>query len=150
MATTEKYALGTIASLLTTELNSLANNALAVATAAFNNVVGGGGGDGYTLGEFELVVTFGTAPTANTGVAVWLLGQPDGTNYEDGSSSVTPARAPDLVLPVRAVTTAQRVTVRTIMAPGSWKALVKNDGTGQAFAASGNTLKVRPYTPQGV
>lgn len=150
MATIEKYLLGTNASLLTTELNSLANNSLAVASAAYNNTVGGGGGDGYTLGEFELVFTFGVAPTANTGLSVWLLGVPDGTNYEDGSSSITPARLADLVFPVRAVTTAQRVVVRATIPPGNWKALVKNDGTGQALAASANTLKLRPYTPQGV
>jgi hypothetical protein len=149
MAATEKYLLGTPAALLSTGLNSLANNALALG-AAFDNTQGQAG-DGYTLCDLELVVTFGTAPTANTGLSLWFLPAQDGTNYEDGDASTTPARAPDLVFPVRAVTTAQRVARRSVLLPeGKWKPLLKNDGTGQAVAASGNTLTVRPYTPQGV
>lgn len=149
-AVVEKYLLGTYASLATTELNSLANNAAAAAGSAYNNVIGGGGGDGYTLCDLELQVTFGTNPTANTGVTVWLLGSADGTNYEDGSSSVTPARLPDAVFPVRAVTTAQRINRRVWCPWGLFKALVRNDGTGQAFAATGNILSIRPVTREAV
>lgn len=145
----EKYKLGSVATLMSTELNSLATNTAAVASSAFNNVQGGGGGDGYTLCDLELVVTFGTNPAASTGISVWFLGQPDGTNYEDGSSSVTPARLPDAVFPVRAVTTAQRIVRRIAIPPGTWKALALNDGTGQALAATGNTLKIRPATREG-
>ena len=145
-----KHKLGSAATLLDTGLNSLANNGLAVAGTAYNNAQAGGAGDGFLYGEFELVVTFGVAPTAGTVVSVWLLGQPDGTNYEDGDGSTTPGRLADMTFPVRAVTTAQRITRRVPMPPGSWKALLRNDGTGQALAASGNTLKVRPYTPEGV
>jgi hypothetical protein len=74
------------------------------------------------------------------------LREVDGTNYEDGSSTVTPARNPDLVFPLRAVTTAQRIVVIGDLPPGSFVALLRNDGTGQAMAASGNTLKIRPVT----
>lgn len=149
MAVVEKYLLGSIASLLTTELNSLANNALAIGSA-YSNVIGGGAGDGYTLCDVELVVTYGSAPTANTAVSVWFLAAPDGTNYEDGGTSVTPARLPDVVLPVRAVTTAQRINRRVLLPWGLLKPLAKNDGTGVAMASSGNTLKIRPVTPEGV
>lgn len=148
MAVTEKYLLGSVTSLLTTGLNSLANNALAV-SAAYDNTQGAAG-DGYTLCDLELVVTYGTAPAANTGCSVWFLASQDGTNYEDGDASTTPARNPDVVLPVRAVTTAQRVIRRAWLPWGLSKALLKNDGTGQAMAASGNTLKIRPATYQGV
>lgn len=149
MAVVEKQLLGTIATLMSTGLNSLANNGL-VLGSAFDNTIGGGGGDGYSFADVELVVTFGTNPTANTGIAVWFLGAPDGTNYEDGDSSTTPARLPDAVFPVRAVTTAQRIVRRVYLPPGLLKPLLRNDGTGQAFASSGNTLKARPYTPEGV
>lgn len=148
--TTEKYLLGSLATLMTTELNSLANNSNAIASSAFNNTPGGGAGDGYTLAEVELVVTFGTAPTTSTGVSVWFLAQPDGSNYEDGGASVTPARTPDVVFPLRAVTTAQRIVQRVWLPPGNFKALARNDGTGQAFASSDNTLKIRPATMSGV
>jgi hypothetical protein len=139
---TQTYLSGSIANLLTTELNSLANNGLAVG-AEYT------AGGGYLLAELELVVSYGTAPTANTGVAVWLLRAIDATpNYEDGSTSITPARAPDAVFPLRAVTGAQRIIRRVAIPPGNWKALLKNDGAGQALAASGNTLKILPLTYQ--
>jgi hypothetical protein len=148
MATTEKYLLGSQSTLLSTELNSLANNALALGSAYDNTV--GQAGDGYTLCDVELVVTYGTAPTAGTGVTLWLLGTQDGTNYEDGGTSVTPGRLPEAVFPLLAVTTAQRIIRRVWLPWGKFKPLAKNDGTGQAMAASGNTLKVRPVARQGV
>lgn len=149
MPVVEKLLLGSITSLLTTELNSLANNTNATPSSAYDNTVGQTG-DGYTLCDVELVVTYGTNPTAGTCIVVWFLATQDGTNYEDGSSSVTPGRGPDVVFPVRAVTTAQRIIKRTMLPWGIFKALLRNDGTGQTFAASGNTLKIRPVTREGV
>lgn len=128
--------------LLTTELNSLANDALALSGEITLTDAG------YLLADVTLVVTYGVAPTANTAVAVWLLRETDGSNYEDGGSGVTPARAPDVVFPLRAVTTAQRITRQVVLPPGKFKALCKNDGTGQAMAASGNTLKLKASTYQ--
>jgi acyl-coenzyme A thioesterase PaaI-like protein len=142
MATSTTYFGGSIATLLDTQLNSLANNALAIGTAYTMSPAG------YLLAEVELVATYGVAPTANTGVSVWFLRAIDAANYEDGDASTTPARPPDVVLPVRAVTSAQRVTRRCVVPPGTWKPLLKNDGTGQTMAASGNTLKVLPLTFQ--
>jgi hypothetical protein len=148
MATVEKFLLGSQSTLLSTELNTLANNGTALGSA-FDNTVGQTG-DGYTLCDLELVVTFGTAPTINTGVSLWFLESQDGTNYEDGDNSTTPSRMPDVVFPVRAVNTAQRIIRRTWLPWGKFKPLLKNDGTGQSFAASGNTVKVRPVTREGV
>lgn len=148
MAVTEKYVLGSVTTLLATGLNSLANNSLAI-SSAFDNTQGSTG-DGYTLCDLELVVTFGTNPTAGTGVSVWFLGAADGTNYEDGGTSTTPARSSDAFIPVAVSTSAQRVNVRANLPWGLLKVLLKNDGTGQSFAASGNTLKIRPVARQGV
>jgi hypothetical protein len=147
-AVVEKFLLGSVTSLLTTGLNSLANNSLAI-SSAFDNTIGQTG-DGYTLCDLELVVTFGTNPTANTGVSIWFLQTQDGTNYEDGGTSTTPARAPDVVFPVAVSTSAQRLIARALLPWGLMKVLLKNDGTGQAFAASGNTLKIRPVTREAV
>lgn len=148
-AVVEKLLLGSITSLITTGFNSLANNALAI-SSAYDNTIGAGGGDGYTLCDLELVVTFGTNPTANTGVSIWFLASQDGTNYEDGGTSTTPARAPDCVIPVAVSTSAQRIIVRTLLPWGLLKVLAKNDGTGQAFASSANTLKIRSVTREAV
>ncbi len=134
--------------LATTALNSQANNAL-VACTVFDNTIGQTG-DGSLEGDFELIVTFGTNPTAGTGFSLWLLVANDGTNYEDGSSSITPARFPDITFPVRAVTTAQRINRRCTLPAGKFTPLLKNDGTGQSIAASGNILNIRPTTPEGV
>ncbi len=145
----EKYKLGTIATIFTTELNSLANNSNVVTTTPFDNTQGSTG-DGYTMAEIELVVQFGTAPTSGTGVSVWFLRRPDGTNYEDGSASITPARMADVTIPVRNVNTAQRIVREFILPPGVCQILLRNNGTGQPFAATNNTLKIRPVTVEGV
>jgi hypothetical protein len=139
---TVKDIRGTSTTVLSTGLNSLANNALVASSAITLST----GEPGYQRCEAELVVTYGTAPTASTACVVWLLREMDGTNYEDGSSTVTPSRNPDLVFPLRAVTTAQRIVVTGDLPPGSFVALLRNDGTGQSMAASGNTLKIRPVT----
>jgi len=139
---TVKDIRGTATTVLDTDLNSLANNALALSSAITLST----GEPGYQRCEAELVVTYGTAPTANTACVVWLLREIDGTNYEDGSTTVTPSRNPDLVFPLRAVTTAQRIVVIGDLPPGSFKVLLRNDGTTQTMAASGNTLKIRPVT----
>jgi hypothetical protein len=143
----EKIALGTQATPLTTGA-TLANNALAI-SAAYNNTIGGGSGDGYARARFTLNVTFSVAPAASTGISVWLLTSEDGTTYEDGDASTTPARPPDIVIPVRAVTTAQQIARDAYLPPGLLKVLAKNDATGQTMS-SGWTLKLLPYTPTAV
>jgi hypothetical protein len=143
---------GSPVSLLTTELNSLANNSNAVsATAVLVNVAGGSNTDGYVRGKLELNLAAPAGSfTANTGLSCWFLASADGTNYEDGGSSVTPARLPDVVFPVRAVSTAQRLNRRVRVPVGSHKVLLRNDGTGQALNASGNTLKILLNTDEMV
>jgi hypothetical protein len=104
---------------------------------------------GYTKAVCELFVpTFSGAVTANTAVNVWILRQVDGTNYEDNTDATTPARNPDMVFPLRAVSTAQRVALPSIdLPPGLFKALVKNDGTGVTMNTTW-TLKCLPYVLQ--
>jgi len=144
MPSTFTNLTGTNDSVMTTELNSLANNALNISGAITIT------SSGYLLAEFELyIASMGGVPTANTAFDLWLLRRPDGTNYEDGGASVTPSRSPDLWFPIRAVSTAQRIVKVCELPPGLWKALIRNNGTGQALAASGNTLKCRPFTTQG-
>lgn len=152
MSTPEKYNVNTIGTLLSIELNSLLNNSLAIGPA-YDNIAGSAPdathGDGSTLCDIELVVRFGVAPTANTGIPFWWLAAPDGVNYEDGSDgTTTPARIPDCVFPLRPVTTSQRINRRIWMPWGISKPLIKNDGTGQSFAATLNTLKIRPVQRQ--
>jgi hypothetical protein len=137
---TVKQTYGTIATLLTTELNAMANNALVLSSETSLSEID------YLECDVQISCTFGTAPTASSGFSVWFLRKPDGSTYEDGGTSVTPSRAPDLVIPVRAVNTAQVIVVQAYSPPGNFKVLIKNDGTGQALSASGHTLKLLPRT----
>jgi hypothetical protein len=134
---TEKWAAYTSrGNVLSTELNALAS---AGRSAAGTEVDNGVNLDMY--GVLELQVTFGTAPSAGGYVEIYMVTAPDGTNYEDGSNTVDPG-AHKLVdrIPVRAVTTAQRLTGRMIpLLPEKTKFLLYN-GSGQAFPASGSTL----------
>ena len=139
---------GTLQTIMTTELNGLANNATVLSSVAGSSGLITLTSTGYPQALAELVVTFGTAPTANTTINVWFLTEIDGTNLEDGSSSLVPQRSPDLFFPLRGVTTAQRIAKTCKLPVTAFKVLVQNNGTGQAMAASGNTLKLLPYTSQ--
>lgn len=140
---TVKNIAGTITTLMSTDLNSMANNANVLSATASMTT----GDIGHRFGEFELyIASSAAAMTANTSFVGWILQPLDGTNFEDGGTSVTPSRSPDLIFTVRAVATAQRMYSRAEMPTGSFRILLRNDGTGQAIASSANTLKVRTYT----
>lgn len=134
---TEKWAAFTSrGNVLSTELNALAS---AGRSAAGTEVDNGTNLDMY--GVLELQVTFGTAPSAGGYVEIYMVTAPNGTNYEDGSDTVDPGTH-KLVdrIPVRAVTTAQRLSGRLIpLLPEKMKFLLYN-GSGQAFPASGSIL----------
>lgn len=149
--TTEKFVLGSVATLLTGgNLQALANNAL-VAGATFDNTQGQTG-DGYTLCDLELYLDgFASAVTASTGFSLWMLAMQDGTNAEDGSASVTPAKAPSQVFPLRPVSTAQKVNRPLRLPWGKFTPLIKSDGTGQTLNNNTNSyLKIRPVSRQAV
>lgn len=146
---TQKLYVGTQTTIIAgAALNGLANNAL-VLGSAFDNTIAAAG-DGGCLCDLELYLdSLASAATANTAFALWLLQASDGTNYEDGGTSVTPARMPDVVFPLRAVSTVQRVVRKVWLPWGVWIPLLKNDGSGQGVGANNNSfLKVRPVTFQ--
>jgi hypothetical protein len=148
MATTLKQLkYGTLTTLETTSLNSLVANATVIGSAAS---VSGDATDADLYADFELVVTFAVAPTVDTEVRLCLIRSVDGTNYEDASATVrAPGGASVGGFQVTAVATAQRLVVRDVqLPPGLWKPLLIN--TNQAWAASGNTLKVRVHNLQNV
>jgi hypothetical protein len=107
---------------------------------------------GYTRADCELnTAAWSTTIAANTAAVVWLIRQADGTNYEDGASGTDPARTPDIVFPLRPVSTAQRIVIPNIELPrGVFKALLKNDGTGATLQGTPWTLKCTPYILQSL
>jgi hypothetical protein len=152
-ATSLQYSVGTAVTMLSTEMNGITSNSYtSVGSAIYDNAVGQNGG-GATRCRVEVFVTFQTTtPTANTQILVWLVKSADGTNYEiTPTSAITPGSALQLSFPVNSGT-GQLITrgVQDIdCPPGKMKAVLKNDGTAQTFATSGNTVKIYPVTLQG-
>jgi hypothetical protein len=143
MATTHKYATPeSVTTLLSTGLNSLAN-AARVVSSDVDNATGL-----YLYADFEC--NFASAAfAAGAYVSLYLLESIDGTNYEDGSSSVTPtAQCLIANIPFRNATAAQIHTVRGIVLPPTHFEIELINNCGVTLASSGNTLKMNRYNEQ--
>jgi hypothetical protein len=133
---------GALVTEMTTALNGLASAAAAASGTVSNDAA-------LELDRFadaELLVTFGTAPVADLAVALYLRRSINGTDFEDASASRPPANGLVGVFPLAAVTTAQRLIIPGIVLPPTDFQWYVVNNAGQAFAASGNTLRVRYYT----
>lgn len=121
--------------VLSTELNSLGNGSLCSASSVFDN-----SSNLAIWADFELVVaTQGGARSAGATVSVFMSVAPDGTNYSD----VVAEGEPVAVFALDAATTARRHFRRGFELPplATIKFYALNS-TGQALAASGNTVKI--------
>ena len=129
-----------ITSLLTTELNSLASAAGSALGTEYDNAT-----NCFLYGLFELTATFGSSPTADTTVDLYLVPAPDGTNYDDGSATILAGNHIIGGWNIRAVNTAQKLAMWGVpLPPTKFKLNVLNN-TDQAMAASGNIVKMIPY-----
>jgi len=148
MAADFKLKRGALTSLLTTELNALANNAGSALSAAYANET-----NLEMWAEFELVVDFVSAPTAESLVEIYIVKEVDSATYTDYTSGTTPvANANDLVgaFILKATTAAQRVPSTRIDLPFTdFKVGVINK-SGQAFPATGSTVKMQTGFGQSV
>ena len=132
--------LESIVSVLTTELNSLAN-----ATMSANSATQDQDAIRHNFVEFELVVTYGTAPLAGQRVLLFLLPNLDGSNFATSNIEYISHLAG--IFTLDDVTTAQRIIIRNVLLPSvDFQVALYNDA-GQAMAASANTLKMRRYSP---
>lgn len=79
--------------------------------------------------NIQVGFTCSTAATANKTLEIYILYAIDGTNYEDGGTSVDPVIVPVGVVAARGtVTTAQTVTLKGIeLQPFKFKILVKSE-----------------------
>lgn len=132
--------------LLSTELNALANtSAVAQSTgtnAAYDN---GNSSNRYFWADFELRVTFGSAPTALNSIDLYIVPlSSDGTNFVDCIvTSLNPKLYVDSWL-VRSVTTAQVLLIRQVVLPAEKFIIVLANNSAQAFPATGSTVKMLP------
>lgn len=133
--------------LLTTDLDSLANAARAISSAVENS-------ERDLYGDLELVVRYAAGPpTAGTKIAeVYIVPSVDGTNYAEGSTSVTPQKAL-LVASFEARSPSTSAVERLIVLgitipPRTHKYLLVNT-SGQAYYSADNTLKIKRYKLDG-
>lgn len=153
MSTTRKWLpQASAVTLLSTELNSLAAGSLVRSTATLNNSQGQTNLDGYTRAYIlASLAAPGAAFAANSTLDLWFLKQVGGTT-EDGTSGTTPARPPDVSMPLQPTANASNVIQDIRLPVGTMYVLARNNqasGT-QALAASGNTVSLQAYTDQGV
>lgn len=126
--------------VLTTELNALANNGICAAGTGYDNT---SNLDQYAA--LELSVDFVSAPTSGGYVNIFLVESLDGTNYSDATTTAGDAGIMRFIgaIPLAAVTAAQRIAspFTFMLRPGKAKFVLENK-SGQAFPASGSTLKL--------
>lgn len=151
MATTFQWvAPGTLTTALSTELNSLADSTSdTTGFSALSAEVNGETGLQQYI-DLELVLAAqGAARASGAFVAVYIAYAVDSTpNYPDTANK--PLDRLLCIFGLDAATTARRLTVTNLpLAPLKFKLYVLND-TGQAFAATGNTLKYRLHNEQGI
>jgi len=103
---------------------------LTTASGAISVAIDNTAGDQYAY--LELLIDLATQATAGGSVSLWFIKAIDGSNYESGSATVFPARAADVIIPVRSTTDdSQVVTVGPVLWPqGLFKVLFQNN-TGQ-------------------
>lgn len=128
-----------VTNALTTQLNSLANNANSAESSAIDNRT-----DCHLFHDLVLVLaSVGANRTAGMTVAVYMTVSLDETNYDTAGHE---NMAPVAVFTMDAATAARRFTARDVpIPPGLFKYFVRNI-SGQAFAASGNTLGYRAHS----
>jgi hypothetical protein len=134
--------------VLTTELNGITNGSTSTLSATQDNTTAG---LRFPLAQVEInLAAQATNRAAGAYVAVYFIPELDGTNfgtttgecldnYFVGSASVNSA----------ALTAATMILDRVRVPVGNYKVAIKN-GTGQALAASGNTVELRTYSNEDV
>ena len=97
-----------------------------------------------TFAAFELTTDHASDPSGGA-FYLYLVTALDGTNYEEGSASVRPSRAPDAVFAPSSSTSAQELTERDIpIPPFKFKPLIWND-TGVNSDSSAVILDMEVY-----
>lgn len=148
MANTTKWVIGgssysTPVNVLTTELNTLANNTATAASPAYDNSTNL---DVYA----DFFLHLGSiSPVAPAYVNVYVLVSIDGgTTFPSATGSVLRNQASQLFLTIPLDTTgatAQNIVVRNILLPPGKMKFVLDNQAGASMAASGNTLSIATY-----
>lgn len=139
-----KYtAESTIATALSTELNSLANAGISSASPALSN---DGTGERDFFGNFEIYIAAqGTNRSAGASISLYVIPEVDDTNYGSSVGECLDNYFAGSVAVDDAALAARYIILEGVkLPPSDFKVVLKND-TGQAFAASGNTVKFKRH-----
>lgn len=143
MAGIGKWGTGVgLTTVLSTGLNSLANNTMSAASSTIANQTNL---DLYCDIEVALA---SLSPATGAYVAIYILESVDGTNFPAQSDADLRLTTTQLlaVIPLgTATTTAQRVAARNILLPPNAFQLKLDNQAGVALNASGNTVKIDTY-----
>jgi len=149
MATITKLVAGASlgVTVLSTELNSLANGAASALGATYNQDT-----NLDAMATAELNVTFGTNPTVSSTVELWMVPAVDGTNFGDwtsGASYRTSGATLCGLFELDAVTSAQRKPLKgAFPLPSVDVKFAVVNRSGVAFPASGSTVKLTTWNYQ--
>lgn len=118
-------------------LNALASGS-SVLSSAFSNVQGDSAGLGYTDAIAKLHVD-SMAVSSGGSVKVWFLTASDGSVYDQGGTSVTPLRRPDIVFTPVVQTAAIDIEMPCkVPICATIKALLQNSTLGAAMPSNNN------------
>lgn len=133
----------TIATVLSTGLNSLADSSNSAASSALDYIVADTG-NRFPLAQLTLTLAAqGSARSSGAKVKVYAVTAADGTNYDDVEHTGATLLAS---FNLDAATTARQHSQWHIaIPPCAFKLFLRNE-TGQAFAASGNLLEINVYS----
>lgn len=148
MATAKWSTPGSLTTLETTDLNSLANSTSESTGKVLCDEIDNTSNLHFYM-MLELVLASITSGSGAPYVGLWLLIPADGSTYETGTTSIDPAKPQHVIFPLKAsYTGAQTVVIDGIpIPPSKFKFLLQNKA-GIAFASSGNTLKYKTYSEQ--
>jgi hypothetical protein len=135
-------AYDSIQTAISSGLDSLADGSNAI-SSAIDFTAAGVDSKQLIDGEISLA-SVDLSSSVNPAIYIWVLKRTDGTNFEDGGASVDPARRPDAIVPLRAISGTQRVPFSCLTNPDQGKILFGNRA-GAALASSGNTIKYYTY-----
>ena len=136
-------AEGTIATVLTTELNSLADAGISSASSAESNDAAA---ERHLFANFEIYIAAqGTNRTAGASISLYVIPEVDDTNYGATTDECLNNYYAGSVSVDDAALAARYLILEDVkLPPSDFKVVLKND-TGQALAASGNTVKYRTF-----
>lgn len=147
--TSNNGEIGSVLTLLSTEMNSLASGSVAASTVGGTSGVFSNSDTSQAIWAevFANLGTAGGACAAGGNISGWFLSSSNGSTFEP--TSAAPARAPDFIVPLPQTTlNATYKAMGLVRVPAlKFKVLVQNN-CGNAFAASANTITLAPTAVQ--